>query len=339
MANNAAAIAGVAGALAGGGDNELTSFLTGPANNNDTNAALEAERERLSQQERLEAAGPCSCFVWFTFSTTTFGQRCQFIGWIIMGLLGVVFYGVYLNQDGEGASLNWGYFLVCATSILLSAYATWNFQDIFRLKEVVDNIIIEAKKLEENRRKVQTEIGNLRDTRDKLAQLEEEQSISNAQLRSQSSQFKKWSKLSTNRTGSNHRDALEIKNKVLSDIEDQQRSILRSERGILYNALYVFEKSNDGENGLDNIEYEQFLTRIPMRYRDRLRTKSFDEWSNFDQIIDTKDFKEIIKELVTKQMPDLANSFGVDIPSIQDGIPEALTDEEEEAVIEEEKTA
>ena len=338
MANNAAAIAGVAGALAGGGNNELTQFITGPSNNNNNNngsAELDAARQRQEQQERLDNAGPCACFVWLCFPTTTLGQRCQFIVWIILGLLGVVFYGVYLNQQGEGSSLNWGYFLVCATSILLSSYATYNFQDIFRLKAVVDNIIIEAKKLEENRKKVQTEIGNLRDTRDKLAQLEEEQSISNAQLRSQSSQFEKWSKLSTNMTGSNHKDAYEIKDKVLRDIEDQKRSILRSERGILYNALAVFEKKND-EPGLDRIEYEAFLTRIPMRYKVRLRTKSFDEWSNNDELIDTQDFRGIIQELVTKELPDLANSFGIDIPSIQDGIPAPLSEEEE---VDEEKTA
>lgn len=311
LAEGAALLGGIANVagVAGGGNN-----------NNEEDQAAQLQEEQANQA----AAGPFACFVWLCAGSTSLANRCEFIGWIILGLLAVIFYGVYLNQDSEGAELNWGYFLCCGLSLLLTAYASCNFSNILDLKRVVDNLVQSTLQLTQIRGQIQEEIGNLKTVRDTLAQIEEEQSIANAQLRTQEKQFREWTSKSFKRADEADTESKKIKKELQLSIENEVRQIKRSERGILYNALQALQKIDDDQSGLNISEYEIFRQRIPLRYKTRISVKDFFEWSDNDENIDWKDFQKILNEIVSQETQDLANGIGVTIPGIRDGIPDPI---------------
>lgn len=302
-------------------------------NNNDAAQRAAEEKQRAEDEAKQSAAGPFGCFVWLCNKSTSTKSKCEFIGWIILGILGVIFYGVYLNMDSEGAALNYGYFLCAALSLILSCYATFNFQNILSLKEVVDKLVENSQKLDIIRSEIQEQVGNLLTVRDKLAQIEEEQSIVNAKLRAQEKQFREWSKQTVNITKSNNKQSLKIKKNLQIKVEKKKREIKEAEVAIMFNALKYFEKTDDDEDGLNKIEFVSFINVLPKRYRDRWRKSgySFEDFSGGDDIIDThKEFRQFLNEIIDKEVSDLANGYGIDIPGLRDGVPEVENVEIEE---------
>eukprot|EP01084_Bolivina_argentea_P288976 496115_1 len=160
------------------------------------NSAVTRTEEEKEQNTAQESAGPFGCFVWCCSSSSTCSDKCQFTMWITFGLLAPIFYGVYLDMDSGTIQINWGYFLCCALSLLLSMYATWNFSAVLNLKQVIDDLVKNTRLLNQLRTRIQQEVGNLKDVRDKLSQIEQNESMNNAKLRAKNRQFKQWSQTS-----------------------------------------------------------------------------------------------------------------------------------------------
>eukprot|EP01084_Bolivina_argentea_P164407 285830_1 len=164
LAEAAPLLIGISSVIPNGGDNQPT------------------EEEKKEQEDEETSAGPFACFVWCCAKSTkkSFRQKLQFTGWIILGVLAMIFYGVYLNMDSDGSQLNWGYFLCAGLSIIMAMYSTFSFTEIFKLKNVIDRLVNTNNELFQSRERLRDISENLKDIRDKLAQIELEKSITNA---------------------------------------------------------------------------------------------------------------------------------------------------------------
>eukprot|EP01084_Bolivina_argentea_P164404 285826_1 len=308
LAEAAPLLIGISSVIPNGGDNQPT------------------EEEKKEQEDEETSAGPFACFVWCCAKSTkkSFRQKLQFTGWIILGVLAMIFYGVYLNMDSDGSQLNWGYFLCAGLSIIMAMYSTFSFSEIFKLKKVIDDLVDTLNGLFESRERIEAEVKNLKDVRDRLAQIELDQSITNASLRAQEKEFRNWLEQRQNLSKKNIKKSDKIQQDLQRKIEEAKRDIRQHERDILFNAFDVFETMDDNEkgSGLNREEFELLIKALPIRYKNRFRQSgiTFDEFSGGDDVIDHNEFAKFLQDLIVDEVNEIAKNHGINIPGIRDGL-------------------
>ena len=153
-----------------------------------------------------------------------------------------------------------------------------------------------------------------------MSYLEDEQSVVNAQLRAQRKQFMKWTKMTMTISEHGAAQSLEIRKEMEESIRAKEREIERHEKAIMFNALKVFERDDDGLPGLNPAEFGMFIDALPKRYRARW-ARSGRNFVDFDKdgngVIRGSEFRDFLENMVESEVRALAKGYGIDLPKLK----------------------
>lgn len=307
---------------------------------NSKEAEHRAALQKLQDEEEAASWGPFACCIWATKgSTPCCPSKSQFIGWCLLGIAAIAASIQYGKDESDGSLINWGYIACAVIAMVMSLYAMSLFKNIAKLREILDDMRKEEENVKENLEKIRGELGHLVEVHDKLSYLEDEQSVVNAQLRAQRKQFMKWTKITMD---INEEGAALIK-KIREDMEreilENRRKIERNEKGIMFNALKVFELDDDGKRGLNPKEFELFLDALPRRYKMRW-DRSGRNFHDFDKdgngVIRGSEFRDFLQNIAESEVRALAKGYGIDLPRLNQ-VAAAPGNEDENESVEEEK--
>eukprot|EP01084_Bolivina_argentea_P255164 429092_1 len=206
-------------------------------NNNDNN-------NENNKNKKQEFKGIFGCCQWFITGNYCVKKKLVFIGWIIIGCMSPIFYGIYLNSTDS--MINYGFILCCCLAILMSLYATFNFRDVISLREAVNMLVENTQELAHQRDKIRSEVGKLQTAHTKLENIEEKLTESNGALRKNFKKLETWNKTIREETKLHQENATQIKKDFKSAIIQYQKLLVQNEKAILDKAYRQIE-GKDGK--------------------------------------------------------------------------------------------
>eukprot|EP01083_Nonionella_stella_P144513 451347_1 len=257
-------------------------------------------QDNTTDTQPPEYTGICGCCQWFLSRPICTKKKFVFMGWIVCGLMSLIFGWVYLENEHE--SINIGYILCCSLAILMSIYATFNFRDVLRLREQVNKLVDSTKQLADKRDRIRTEVGRLGKAHRKLEEVEGKLEDSNKALRKNFTKFKDWDSKINSQIKDNSSQAKGIRKDFTSAIRQYQRLLIQNEKAILDKAYRQVE-NKDGKKGLSKDEFEDLLLSLPARYRlkfDKM-DKTFEDFAGSDDNIDHEEFAEFMNAMAEEE--------------------------------------
>ena len=271
------------------------------------------EEEKKEEAQGPKHSGITGCCTWFLEGPYCVKKRLIFMGWILVGILAPIFYGLYLNQSDNGASLNTGFILCCALAILMSMYATFNFRDVIQLRNAVESLCESTKLLAAQRDKIRNEVEKLQTAHIKLEGIEDELTSSNGALRKNFKKFERWNKTIKEETKKNVDEAQSINKEFKAAIAQYKKMLIQNEKAILDKAYQHVQYSGDGKQGLNKDEFNDLLYSLPARYKLRFEKlgKTFEDFAGDDHNIDQDEFREFMNLMAEEEA-----NCGVEIPEL-----------------------
>ena len=103
--------------------------------------------------------GLFGCYKWYLDGTICTKQKWTFLIYCIIGALGIVFFIMYLLDEGE--QINTGFILACVLAIVMSTLAVSGFRDVIKLQETINDLVKNTKDLAQQRDKIRGEVQKL----------------------------------------------------------------------------------------------------------------------------------------------------------------------------------
>jgi len=256
--------------------------------------------QRESARPPKQHTGPCGCYSWYLDADTGSkckGQKLTFFLYCLIGLLGVVFFIVYLTDESE--MFNSGFILACALAILMSILAVSGFRDVIRLQQTINDLVSSTKALAQERDKIRKEVDNLQNAHRKLQGIERELDSSSTALRRNFGEFVDWNKEVQRESEKNSTQAKDINRDFKNAIKQYHAMLIQNELAIADKAFHHILGGAQSKKGLDQQEFEDLLHRLPPRWKDKFQEldKSFEDFAGDDEIINQGEFRKFMKAM------------------------------------------
>ena len=105
-------------------------------------------------------SGIFGCYSWYLDGNKCTKQKFTFLLYCLIGVLGIVFFIVYLTDESE--MFNTGFILACSLAIFMSTLAVSGFRDVIRLQQTINKLVENTKELANQRDKIRGEVQKLK---------------------------------------------------------------------------------------------------------------------------------------------------------------------------------